>query len=403
MQKTTNNRIYYINLLRAIAIFLVIINHGPTLRDGSVPDQLSLLFSEAAVPVFFMASGAVLLSKQAPDFKKYLRRLIMIYAAMTVWRLLYLLLAVPAGYPGASQASASGIVNYLFFFASLDGVPSGHLWFMTAYLAVYSMLPLLHSLYGSKPAREENADASASWNQKAFAVFFLLLLYGVSVFPMTWNVIRGRFGVTLWPLYEELNPFGRYAYTVFYFVLGGVLHKLLYRRMPALQDPFYKRFFLGLSLLMMLSGLSGLALVARMMFGTFGWTAQYVTGAYQLSSTVFLSTGMFLGVLLLSERGESGRVIQNQQEMQKTGSGEAGQMEPAPESKWRRLISILGADTMGIYYVHILLVQKISMVFYQVDWLGITSNVVKTLLVLLLSFLFTEAVKRIPLLRHLVH
>jgi surface polysaccharide O-acyltransferase-like enzyme len=171
MQKTTNNRIYYINLLRAIAIFLVIINHGPTLRDGSVPDQLSLLFSEAAVPVFFMASGAVLLSKQAPDFKKYLRRLITVYAAMTVWRLIYLVLAVPAGYAGLANASAADVINYLFFFGSLDGIPAGHLWFMTAYLAIYSMLPLLHSLYGPDSGLDKPRAATGRHSHCSFWFF----------------------------------------------------------------------------------------------------------------------------------------------------------------------------------------------------------------------------------------
>ena len=396
MQKTKNSRIYYINLLRVIAIFLVIINHGPTLRDGSVPDQLSLLFSEAAVPVFFMASGAVLLQKESPGFIKYLRRLITVYAAMTVWRLIYLVLAVPAGYAGLANASAADVINYLFFFGSLDGIPAGHLWFMTAYLAIYSMLPLLHSLYGP----DSGLDKAKSRDRKAFALFFLVLLYGVSIFPMTWNVILGRFGVTIWPLYEEWNPFGRYAYTFFFFVLGGVLHKLLYGKLATLQDPFYRRFFAGISVLMMLSGLGGLALVARMMFGTFGWTSQYVTGAYQLSSTAVLSTGLFLCVMLLSENRQPVQKAQSVQETEAIKSGEAEY--PIRESKWRRLIALLGSDTMGIYYVHILLVQKISMVFYHIDWLGITSNVVKTLIVLLLSVLFTEAVKRIPLIRHLV-
>ena len=95
--------------------------------------------------------------------------------------------------------------------------------------------------------------------------------------------------------------------------------------------------------------------------------------------------------------------MQKAQSVQETEAIKPGEAEyPIRESKWRRLIALLGSDTMGIYYVHILLVQKISMVFYHIDWLGITSNVVKTLIVLLLSVLFTEAVKRIPLIRHLV-
>ena len=62
MNQSDCKRVLYFDALETLSIFLVVSVHSVWL-NGSVPASISMSLSPAAVPVFFMVHGALLLRK----------------------------------------------------------------------------------------------------------------------------------------------------------------------------------------------------------------------------------------------------------------------------------------------------------------------------------------------------
>ena len=133
-------RIEYLDIVKVIAIFLVVFCHFVLLAQ-TVPANLFMSACWSGVPMFFLVNGALLFTRPL-KLKKHISKTLAIYLILVVWRLIYLLsigaiLHVPFSGFGKGQ-----IFLYLFAFGNLDGIGTGHLWFIEALLAVYLLFPL---------------------------------------------------------------------------------------------------------------------------------------------------------------------------------------------------------------------------------------------------------------------
>lgn len=131
----------YIEVLRIIAAFLVIVNHTVNTIFLNIPISTTwyvsvacLYISKIAVPIFLMISGALLLSKRDTP-KKYLTRII----RCVIMIVLFTIINFAYIYRGQD-------VSFSLFLDSLFGCVTSAYWYLYLYLGILIMLPILQKL-----------------------------------------------------------------------------------------------------------------------------------------------------------------------------------------------------------------------------------------------------------------
>ncbi len=152
-----NKRILvHLELLRIIAILLVIFHHTNTrgyflfsVSEGLPLYPLYLFMSIACVmgvPLFFMASGALLLGREESIGTIYKKRVLRMAVILVVVSFLYAL------YESAESGTPFRFADYIkTMFSSQVTYP---LWFLYAYLALMMMLPFLRRLAQGMTGKE---------------------------------------------------------------------------------------------------------------------------------------------------------------------------------------------------------------------------------------------------------
>ncbi|MDO4332434.1 MAG: acyltransferase [Eubacteriales bacterium] len=146
--RNSRERKIYLELLRCIAVLLVIFNHTDgfflyyTNTDHPVTFVYSLLLSvlcRVNVPVFFMISGALLLERQESVSELFRKR---------VWRII-LVIFLFSFFQYAIDA-VRGRETQVSLFSFLKGVATGTIeetyWFLYAYLGILLLLPFMRKL-----------------------------------------------------------------------------------------------------------------------------------------------------------------------------------------------------------------------------------------------------------------
>ena len=206
------SRIAYLDKIKGISILLVVFCHSVMLSAGGVLGNIVMCVAWGAVPCFFMVTGALLNNAQKFDWKKYFARFFKAYAVLAVWKIIYLL--VTCTYAKV-DISISKLFEYVFLFGNLDGVKTGAMWFMTAYLLVLLFYPLTwHLMHGGKGAEAALLIAAA------IALFGGILLNSLNFCSELLTDLFGR----KFPDFsnaESILPLGNYKNMLFYFIAGG--------------------------------------------------------------------------------------------------------------------------------------------------------------------------------------
>ncbi|EFL9953269.1 acyltransferase family protein [Escherichia coli] len=126
-------------VIRATAISLVVLLHisGNSFALMGQNWWISLVYdslTRASVPLFFMLSGALLLTKNEPTGLFYKKRLSKIVAPLLFWSYVYLLYR--KFYVGESELSLSPLTI-------LNGPVYYHLWFLYSIISIYIFIPML--------------------------------------------------------------------------------------------------------------------------------------------------------------------------------------------------------------------------------------------------------------------
>ena len=132
-----SKRLSYLDYIRVVACMMVVAIHVSA-EYMFISQEWSMVFniaflvdkmSRIAVPLFFMISGKLYLSKEKFDFKVFLRKTWFPLLGMYIlWNLLY---AIRRGYSSFGVLLQEG---------------SFHLWFIPVILGIYLLLPILRSL-----------------------------------------------------------------------------------------------------------------------------------------------------------------------------------------------------------------------------------------------------------------
>lgn len=144
-EKLSRRTKVYLEALRILALFLVMINHSPVfllfanLTGGSYAVSVGLsVLCKTAVPLFFMISGAVLLGKKESFRQLFCKRILKCVAAIYLFSFLYVMKSVIRD---GAYFSLWGFIKSVPF--EVTFLPY---WYLYCYLAFLVILPLLRPL-----------------------------------------------------------------------------------------------------------------------------------------------------------------------------------------------------------------------------------------------------------------
>lgn len=160
-------RMYWIDLLRVVAVFQVVLIHlsyviffkeevfSANWQAANFYDSLS----RSGVPLFFMASGALLLGKQEPLAEFFRKRFVKVGIPTLFWSVAYLLWSVE-GYTNGTMSPVG--IGLSMLKAIYTGNVEIHLWFLYILIGIYLVVPLLR-IFVSAASRRDLAYFAGMW------------------------------------------------------------------------------------------------------------------------------------------------------------------------------------------------------------------------------------------------
>lgn len=345
------HRIWYLDLLRILATFAVVVLHvsaqGWYDTDVRSFAWQSLNFWNAlsrwGVPVFVMISGALFLDRDIPVKKLLSKYVLRMATAYVFWS---------AVYAGDSVCRGLPLKDGLYRFIT----GKYHMWFIVMIAGMYLLLPLLRRI-AADPYLLRYFLVLAS-------VFSVLIPQGLELLALR----SSRWADALRTVVGHADLFLPMGYTI-YFLLG---HLLLHSDLR----PRTQRLLCGLGLLGAAVTVAANGLVAVRQ-GT-------AVGMFYNKSTVnvlLFAVGMFVSF---------GRIFR--------------QFSPGP--RLRRVIAALSRWSFGAYLVHVMVLEKLQLHFGIVPlahgWKPIVSVPLISLLIFVLSLAVSAAIGLIPGLRRYI-
>jgi surface polysaccharide O-acyltransferase-like enzyme len=134
----------WVDLIRALSAFLVVLAHVEYSGSGS---SLVRIFyyalTRVAVPMFFMASGFLLLSKNEPYLEFFRKRFLKVFVPFIIWSVIYLI------WKGELLDQPLLVILKGYFVKIIRGPRENHLWFFYQLFGLYLFTPILR-LYVQK-------------------------------------------------------------------------------------------------------------------------------------------------------------------------------------------------------------------------------------------------------------
>lgn len=353
-----NKRIGYFDLLKTISIFLVIYVHYAWISN-SKGSNLTMIMTIIAVPLFFMVNGALLLSKENFNIKVHYKKLIWIIIGTISWRILILFICLITKRVNISEFSVTDIFNYVFTAENLTSVPAEHLWFMYSLIRIYIIYPFIRLAF-EKDKKYLNY----------ILVFSFIFSFGIELLNMIFFTFSGKGVIDKFSgITNTFSPITDLTY-ITYFILGYILHSKFYNK----QEKFnFKKIIL--IILIYIFGLLLVLLARYVQAGTF------LDGAYQRIHSDYTKIGdliMTCAIFILF----SGLAV-----------------------KENEFINFIGSRTINIYYIHMILVAYSSTYLLPLfnQWTGAKLNFIRTIIILVISIVITEIIKKIKPLKKILN
>lgn len=360
MGEHIKERYEFIDLLKAIAIFFVIIYHYNNLTINFFETQKIISYFNyffesivsTCVPIFFFVNGALLLNKDF-NLKKHILKLITIVLLTLIWGIITLLILMPVKNEYMSLFEfAKSLVLWKEHWIN-------HLWFLKALVVIYIFLPLIKKTYDSE--RNNLYFFLVITFVMTFGSVFLSNCANVLEFIIGKNYIRGNVN-----FFGEFNAFrGIYGYSIVYFILGGLFFKH--------KEKFYDKKWQTIAIYAIVISMVLLTLYSVLMSKSNGEICDIVWYGYDTISTLCMVISLF--VLSLKYKGNY---------------------------KISKIISITGKNSLGIYFVHVIWGSLFLEYFKKLPFSGnVLTNLLFALFVLLISLISVLVSKKIPVVKKL--
>lgn len=340
----SNNRVFYMDFLRVISMFAVIILHTASSKInsvdiGSLNWQVLNFFDSATrwcVPIFVMISGILFLNPKKEIsigniYKKYIPRLLIILFA---WNFLYAIFSCVVEHSFSLQTFISNIL--------LGPV---HMWFLYMIIGLYMITPFLRKI---------------AHDDKLLKYFLVLWL----IYSIITNITQIT-GLSIVETILEDKMFINFiiGYSG-YFLLGYFLSNKDYKSKWAITFTIicFIITFLGTSVLS-----NGQAITNQSLYSNFSLT----------------TIGMSIGIFVLSKNLYSEKEEIN--------------------NKFKNIISVLSKYSLGIYIIHFWILNILSKIKIDVLLLPPIINVIViSIIIFLLSLLATFILSKFKYLKRLV-
>lgn len=359
-------RLYFLDLIKTIAIFIVCFYHYNTLnmnflQAGLFSSYFNYFFQgifSICVPLFFLVNGYLYLNSEY-DVKKHVRKTLKIFFLALFWSFASVLIV---GHMLGHK------YNLLDFFTSgyfLESKVSDHLWFLQTLFCIYLFFPVI------KPTYDE--EDKTSFYVFGITVFFMTLV-GVffnnlsDIFQITAGVGKPPEGHYFLRGY---NPFlGFKSYNLVYFLIGSLLKKIVDEKEK------YKKWFsnkLLIPVFIVSASMTFFYGVIRSNFDNSVYDNAWTT--YNTIMALFMSLSVFL---LCSKPKYNYKITNN-------------------------VLGLIGSNTLGIFLIHripgVFFMKYFSLLPHNDNFI---INILFVTFVMTVSLVIVLLIKKIPALKKVV-
>lgn len=347
------SRLDYLDLLKVIAILMVISQHIPLydfdfINNGKILEYFFKLLSEG-VPLFVTINGFLLFRKDNLDVKKHYKKTLKMFVLVLIWEAIL----IPIGMLLSGTKFNAGLMLDLFFRTGGDNaVYTSHLWFMQQLIAVYCVYPLLWKEYKN--------------DYSTFKLLFALITIfsvGVGTIELISNLFSYS-GYANMVLYvsnyiKQYSFLGECSWQFFYFCLGGVL----YKNINKIKE---KR-------------------ILAIIIGILSWILAFVYGYYVSIQKGYTFNGYFNRDSLFMVFTIIGWFALT---MNYKGNGLFG-----------KIINSIGKNTFGIYVIHNFMVEVFKLI---IPTYCILFRLLSLLCIFISTYLVTLIIKKTPKLKNIL-
>lgn len=223
INRATKNRVAYLDTLRVIACFMVVLVHSPVphpeLSEAPIYGAISYLCSPC-IGLFLMVSGALLLPQKLAVRQFVFRRFTRILFPLVVWSIIYILIDAIDNNKTIDDIITN--ISHIIFGPTAKFVQS---WYLYVLLGIYLFIPIF--------------NAWIKENDRRHSLYFILLWCISLCVPYLKALFAGN---SITPPYMFAGYFG-------YIVLGYYLHKY------PIKMTSLKTYIIMSSLVVILSGI----------------------------------------------------------------------------------------------------------------------------------------------------
>lgn len=296
-----------------------------------------------------MVNGALMLNNNY-NLKKHIKKITNIIALTFIWGIITLLiLSVISGKVYSNR-------DFLYALWTWETDTINHLWFLQSLACIYILFPLIKEVYDKKDKKVLIYT---------FFIFFIFtfgnvllnILFNLLEFIMGTNFITANY----LNFFNNFNLFkGFYAYSIVYFILGGLIKQNL--------SQIKSNDKMKLIILLLLGNFC-LFMYGLVMSKSNGGVFDIVWTGYDTIMTLIMCIALF----------KSAYLIKNSL------------------SKMHYIIELIGQNTLGIYLIH-RIVGTILYPYYQLLTCStnLIANILFGMLVMIVSLLLTLLLKKIP-------
>lgn len=150
-------RLKWLDVIRALGAFLVVLAHVEYSGSGhNLVTSFYFVLTRTAVPLFFMASGFLLLSKNETYSDFFKKRALKVFVPFLIWSVIYLV------WQGESLDQPFLTILKTYFIKIVRGPRANHLWFFYELFGLYLFTPILR-LFVQKAANKDLFYFCAIW------------------------------------------------------------------------------------------------------------------------------------------------------------------------------------------------------------------------------------------------
>lgn len=357
--KTNIKRYAYIDLIKTIAIIMVIILHSGLLKTDFImlksaksAVQFAIRIILEGVPLFVMVNGFLLLHKDKFELKKHLKKVLKIFILLILWSIIYIVIKTIL----MKEQLSIGLVWKNVLTTDINNKYTGILWFLQNLIMLYLIYPILKYLYDN--------------NKKLYNYLFVIIIIstvGINFVNMLIDIIIKISNFEqlrlLTSYIKKFNILSNNQFLMF-FMFGGYL----YEKKDRFTENNKKIKYTIIGLISWMLSFIYAYIMSKINNKTYSNSFNYDS-----IFMIFIMLGIFAITNFYIDKGRF----------------------------YNKMITSISKNSLGIYLIHNIIINIINVHFKILNTTFIL-RVTKIAFVLIISWLITLLLNKIPKIKELV-